>query len=97
MPKKNNNHTQDSIYVVWQFAYIHGIAGISLFSRKNTKCGSTVFLSQKRHQNPNLQNNSFYIQHTGFTMGYKKRPKPPLHGLSLIKSLIKNCNNIISS
>ena len=72
MQKKNNNHTQDSIYVVWQFAYIHGIAGISLFSRKNTKCGSTVFLSQKQHQNPNLQNNSFYIQHTGFTMGYKK-------------------------
>ena len=52
---KKNNHTQDSIYVVRQFAYVHEVTGISLFSGKNTKCGSTVFLSQKRHQkNPNL-------------------------------------------
>ena len=33
MPKKIN-HTQNSIYVVRQFAYIHGVAGISLFSKK---------------------------------------------------------------
>ena len=53
MPKKNN-HTQDNIYMVWQFTYIHGVVGISLFSeKKNTKCSSTVF-SQKQHQNPNL-------------------------------------------
>lgn len=32
--KKINNHTQNSIYVVWQFAYIHGVTKISLFSRK---------------------------------------------------------------
>ena len=31
---KKNNHTQDSIYVVRQFAYAYGIAGISLFSGK---------------------------------------------------------------
>ena len=31
---KKNNHKQDSIYVVWQFAYIHGVAGISLFLGK---------------------------------------------------------------
>ena len=55
------NHTQDSIYMVWQFAYVHRIAGISLFSGKNTKCGNTFSLSKKRHQNPNLQNNSFYF------------------------------------
>ena len=72
MPKKNNNHTQDSIYVVCQFAYVHGVAGVSLFSVKKTECDSTFFLPKKRHQNPNLQNNSFYIQHTGFIMGYKK-------------------------
>ena len=30
-PKKNN-HIEDSIYVVRQFAYVYGIAGISLFS-----------------------------------------------------------------
>ena len=53
MPKKNN-HTQDNIYMVWQFIYIHGVVGISLFSEKtNTKWGSTVF-SQKQHENPNL-------------------------------------------
>ena len=43
-PKKNN-HTQNSIYVVWQFAYVYGVAGISLLSGKNTKCGYSVFLS----------------------------------------------------
>ena len=61
--------------MVQQFAYIHGVAGISLFSGKNTECGSTIFLSQKRHRNPNLQNYCFYILRTGFTMGYKNRPK----------------------
>ena len=64
-PKKNNNnHIQDSIYMVWQIAYVHRVAGIWLFLGKNTKCGSTVFLSKKkrRHQKPNLQNNSFYIR-----------------------------------
>ena len=40
---KKNNHTQDSIYVIRQFAYIHGVAGISLFSGKNTECGNRVF------------------------------------------------------
>ena len=74
MPKKNN-HTQNSIYVVWQFAYIHGVTEISLFSGKNTKCSSTIFLSIKRHQNLNLQSNRFYILRTGFTMDYKNGPK----------------------
>ena len=61
--------------MVRQFAYVHGVVGISHFSRKNTKCDSTIFLSQKRYQNPNLQNNNFYILCTGFTMGYKKGKK----------------------
>jgi len=43
--QKKNNHTQDSIYVVRQFAYVHRVAGISLFSGKNTECSSTTFLS----------------------------------------------------
>ena len=29
-PKEKQSHTQDSIYVVRQFAYIHRIVGISL-------------------------------------------------------------------
>ena len=53
---KENNHThaQDNIYVVRQFAYIHGVAGISLLSgKKNTKCGYSVFLSLKDMTTPN--------------------------------------------
>ena len=41
--QRKNNHTQDSIYVVWQFAYIHEVVGISLFLGKNTRCDSTIF------------------------------------------------------
>ena len=33
--KEKQSHAQDSIYVVRQFAYIHGVAGISLLSGKN--------------------------------------------------------------
>ena len=72
---KKNNHTQDSIYVVQQIVYVYGVAEISLFSRKNKECGSTIFLSKKQRKNPNLQNNSFYILHIGFIMGYKNGPK----------------------
>ena len=49
--KEKQSHTQDSIYVIWQFAYIHRVAGISLLSRKNIKCGSTVFQSLKNNNN----------------------------------------------
>ena len=35
MPKKKQSHAQDNIYVVRQFAYVHGAAGISLLSGKN--------------------------------------------------------------
>ena len=59
-------------------------------------CGYNVFLSQKQQEDKTLitKKNGFYILRTGFTMGYKngpksfRRPKPPLHGLSLSKSLI---------
>ena len=51
-------------------------------------------LSKTTSRNPNHQNNGFYILRIGFTMGYKmgqkKFLKPPLHGLSLRKSSIKN-------
>ena len=60
-------------------------------------CGYSVFLSQKQQEDKTLitkKKNGFYIFPTGFTMGYKNRPKffcrpkPPLHGLSLSKSPI---------
>ena len=35
--EKKQSHAQDSIYVVWQFAYVHGVAEISLLSGKNTE------------------------------------------------------------
>ena len=45
--------------MVQQFAYIYGVV-VQFFSLKINS------------QNPNLQNNSFSIPHTGFTIGYKK-------------------------
>ena len=54
MPKKKLSHAEDSIYVVRQFAYVHGVAGISLLSGKNTKCSSTVFQSLKKRQQQTL-------------------------------------------
>ena len=41
--KEKQSQAQDNIYVVRQFAYVHRVAGISLLSGKNTKCGSTIF------------------------------------------------------
>ena len=59
-------------------------------------CGYSVFLSQKQQEDKTLitKKNDFYSLRTRFTMGYTTgqkifcRPKPPLHGLSLSKSLI---------
>ena len=66
--------------------------------REKIQSTATVFhtLSRRQQQqNPNHQN-GFYILRTRFTMGYKTGQKPPLHGLSLRKSLIKKPRNIIS-
>ena len=74
--------------MVWQFAYIHEVAGISLLSRKKYKCDNIGFfffffsLKKVHQENLNHQNNGFYIPHTWFTMGYKTG--------YLKKSLIKN-------
>ena len=76
-PKLKQSHTQDSIYVVRQFAYDHRVAGISLLLKKITMCGYSVFLSQKQQEDKTLitKKNGFYILHTGFTMGYKTGQK----------------------
>ena len=37
MPKEKQSHAQDSIYVIRQFAYVHGVEEISLLSRKEYK------------------------------------------------------------
>ena len=72
--KEKQSHAQDSIYVVRQFAYVLGVARISLLSKKITMCGYNVLLSQKQQQDKTLitkKKNGFYIMRTGFTMGYK--------------------------
>ena len=53
-PKVKQSYAQDSIYVIWQFAYVHRVAGISLLSKKITMCGYCVFLSQKQQQDKTL-------------------------------------------
>ena len=64
---KKNNYTKDSIYVVWQFAYIRRVArDFTTLKKKYRVQQYSFFLSQKRHQNPNLQNNSFYTLCTGY-------------------------------
>ena len=78
--KKKQSYAQNNIYMVRQFAYIHGIARISLLSRKYIKCGYSVSVSQKDDNNNNnnktlIIKNGFYILRTGFTMGYKKGQK----------------------
>ena len=95
-PKEKQSHIHDSIYVVWQFAYIHKVAWISLLSKKITMCGYSVFLSQKQQQDKTLITKKKRLLypahriHNGLQNGPKFfcRPKPPLHGLSLSNSLI---------
>ena len=78
--KKKQSHAQKNIYMVRQFAYIQGIARISLLSRKYIKCGYSVSVSQKDNDNNNnnktlIIKKGFYILHTRFTMGYKTGQK----------------------
>ena len=57
--KEKQSHAQDNIYVVRQFVYIYGIAGISLLSEKNTEyknCDYNTFFSHPLEcGNNNLQ------------------------------------------
>ena len=78
----------------------------TIFREKIQVWQYSFFLSKKTtSKNPNHQNNGFYIICIGFTIGYKTgqkkiqrynlgrlayQSKPPLHGLSLRKSPIKN-------
>ena len=74
--KEKQSHTQDNIYVVRQFAYIHGIAEISLLSRK-IQSAATMFQSLKRRrqqQNPNHQNQFLYPVHR-IHNGLQNEPK----------------------
>ena len=90
--------------MIRQFTYIHGVAGISLLSGKKYKCDSTVFLYFKKlHQETLIIKTTVFISYAQDSQWATKRakknfnattwayrPKPPLHGLSLKKSPIKN-------
>ena len=47
--QRKQPHAQNNIYVVRQFAYVHGVAGISLLSGKIQQCTRTL----SRNPNPN--------------------------------------------
>ena len=67
---KKKNHTHKTIFTWFgKFAYVYGVARISLLLGKNTKCS--------------------------YKFAYW--PKPPLHGLSLSKSPIKNHATLFGS
>ena len=90
--QRKKSHAQDSVYVVRQFAYIHGFAGISLLSGK-IQSAATVFTltfkttNKKKKKNPNHQKWFLHPAHRFLHL--------PLHGLSLSKSPIKKPHNII--
>ena len=46
-------HAQDNIYVVQQFAYVHGVAGISLLSGKKYKVRLQFFHTLSQDDNHN--------------------------------------------
>ena len=51
MSKKTITSTkQNNIYVVRQFAYVHGVTEISLLSRKKIQSAATVFHTLSRRQ-----------------------------------------------
>ena len=70
--------------MVRQFAYVHGVAGISLLSGKNTKCGSTIFSLSRTMtiQNPNHQKTVLHLAHRIYN-GLQNRPKIFPRGVAL--------------
>jgi len=71
------------------------LQGFTILREKYTRCDSTIFFFSKTTSNPKLQNNSFSILRTRFTMGYQMA-QAFAPWTKFQKSLIKNCNNIIS-
>ena len=88
--KKKQSHAQNNIYVIRQFAYVHGVTGISLLSRKNTKYNLRLqsFLSKTRVHNTTLKNPNCKRRFPNGLNG---------HGLSLSKSSIKNHTTLFKS
>lgn len=90
---------QYSIYVVQQFAYVYGVLGISLFTWKNTRYGSTTF-SLKNNTKPwSPKQNFFYHVHKIHNWLQNRPqiigPSRSTRGLNFKKSLIKDRSNFI--
>ena len=57
-------HAQDNIYVVRQFAYVHGVAGISLLSRKIQSAATVFHTLSRRQQQQNPNHKKWFLHHT---------------------------------
>ena len=66
--KKKKSHAQDNIYVIRQFVYIHGVAGILLLSGKKYKVWQYSFsLSQKLLQKTLITKTTIFISYVGLS------------------------------
>ena len=67
MCQRKQSYTQDNIYVVQQFTYVHGDAEISLLSEKNTKNGAaTIFFLCPQKHDSNTHNKTLITKlHSG--------------------------------
>ena len=75
------SHVKDNIYAVQQFAYVYGVARISLLSRKIQSVAVQFFsLSKKLHLAHRIHNE----------LQNGPKSKPSLYRLNLRKSPIKN-------
>ena len=91
--KEKQSHAQDSVYVVRQFAYLHGVAGISLLSGKKYKVWQySISVSREQRQYKTLITKKTILHyvhkiHNGLQNGSKNFPGgvalEPLRGLSM--------------
>ena len=87
--KEKQSHAQDNIYVIRQFAYVHRIARISLLSRKNYKCGSTLFQSLKNNNNKNPNHQKRFLHRLNLKKSSIKN-HATLFGLGQVVNRIKH-------
>ena len=82
MPKKKKqSHAQDNIYVVRQFVYVHGVAGISLLSRKKIQSAAIQFFySQKRQQQTLITKTAFSTSYAQDSQWATKQAKKIIPG-----------------
>ena len=76
MPKKKESHAQDNIYVVRQFAYVHGVAGILLLSRKKIQVQQySVSVSQENDNNKTLITKAAFFTSCAQDLQWATKPR----------------------